>query len=105
MFVITRFFLNLDRGSFSYCLKSCYYWSKKKKNSSLDRGLRYGGNIHFHINSIFVGIRIFQHLNSELLHSPFRSHQSDATVVSVETPVHKTALSPRLLRFQTGKAM
>ena len=32
-----------------------------KKNSSLDRGLRYRGSTV--INSIFVGIRIFQHLN------------------------------------------
>ena len=46
-----------------------YYWSKK--NSSLDRGqLRYRGStvINFHISSIFVGIRIFQHLNLLLVH-------------------------------------
>ena len=36
------------------------------KNRSLYQGLRYRGstvNIHFHIKSIFAGIRIFRHLN------------------------------------------
>ena len=67
MFVIVRF-VNLYQGSFSYCLIFYYCWSKKQ-NSSLDRGLSYTFqcNVHFHKNSIFVGIKIFQHLNLLLI--------------------------------------
>ena len=52
MFIITRF-INLYRGSFSYCLIFYHFWSQK--NSSLHRGLRYRGSIviyTFIVNSI-----------------------------------------------------
>ena len=66
-----------------------YNWSQKK-NSSLDRGLRYRGSTV--INSIFVGIRIFQHLNLLLVCfdpiSLMRRKPQNAYL-------NKTALSPR----------
>ena len=85
---------------FSYCLIFHYYWSYKK-NSSLDRGLCYirlHCNIHYvHISGIFVGIRTFQHLYLSLsvsITDLMRSKLQNAHL-------YKTALSPRLLRFQT----
>ena len=73
-----------------------YYWSQKK-NSSLDRGLRYRGStlINFHISSIFVGIRIFQHLNLLLVHFDPISLMSSKPAQNAY--LYKTALSPRLL--------
>ena len=58
--------------------------------------------MHFYMNSIFVGIRIFQHLNLLLVRfdpiSLMRSKPQNAYL-------NKTALSPRFLHFQTSKAM
>ena len=88
MFVIARF-VNLYWGSFSYCLIFYYYWSKKKKKQFVrPRTLfwRFQCNIHFHKNSIFVGIRIFQHLTLLLVR------------------FEPISLSPTLLHFQTNKA-
>ena len=82
---------------------SYYYWSKKK-NSSLDRGqLRYRGStvINFHRSSIFVGIRIFQHLNLLLVH--FDAISLMCTVQNAY--LYKIAISPRLPHFQTSQAM
>ena len=45
MFIMTRF-VNFYPGSFSYCLIFYYYW---KKNTLLDRGLRYRGSIVIYI--------------------------------------------------------
>ena len=49
-----------------YCSNIYYYWSEENK-SSLDRGFRYRRSsvryIFIYLNSIFVGKRIFQHLN------------------------------------------
>ena len=77
-----------------------------KKNSSLDRGqLRYRGStvINFHISSIFVGIRIFQHLNLLLVHfDPISLMRSKP---AQNAYLYKTALSPRLPYFQTSQAM
>ena len=59
--------------------------------------------MHFHINGIFIGIRIFQHLNLLLVRfDPIsRIHNKPQNAY-----LYKTALySPRLLRFQTSMAM
>ena len=83
MFVKTRF-VNLYRDSFSYCFIFYYYWSKKKL---LDRGLPYRGStvtyIFIYLNSIFVGIRIVQHLNLLLV----RIDPPVRCVVSLKTPI------------------
>ena len=58
--------------------------------------------MHFYINSVFVGIRIFQRLNLLLVRfdliSVMRSKPQNAYF-------NKPALSPRFLHFQTSKAM
>ena len=75
---------------------------KKKKFARLRTTLYRGSteNIHYvHINSIFVGIRIFQHLYLSLsvsIPELTRSKLQNAYL-------YKTALSPRLLRFQTAR--
>ena len=90
---------------FFFILPWFYYYWNKKKNSSLDRGLRYRGStlINFHISSIFVGIRIFQHLNSLLVHFDPISLMCSKPVQNAY--IYKTAISPRLPHFQTSQAM
>ena len=101
MFVITRL-VNLYRGSFSYCFICYSYWSKKK--SSLVQRLRYRSStvryIFIYLNSIFVGIRTFQHLKLLLVRlDPISLMRSKAQ----NAYLYKTALSLRLPRFQTSK--
>ena len=78
---------------------------KHKKTSSLDRGLHYRGStiryIIIYLDSIFVGIRIFQNLNLLLVRfDPISLMRSKAQ----NAYLYKTALSPSLLRFQIKAA-
>ena len=75
-----------------------------QKKSSFDQRLRHRGStvryIFIYLNSIFAGIRIFQHLNLSLVRfDPIRLMRSKPQ----DAYLYKTALSPRLLRFQTSK--
>ena len=90
---------------FSYCLIFSTITGvnlKKKKFARLRTSLYRGSteNIHYvHINSIFVGIRIFQHLYLSLSVSI-----PELTCSKLQNAyLYKTALSPRLLRFQTAR--
>ena len=96
--------VNLYRGSFSYCFIFYCYWSKKKKTISLDRTLPYRGStiryifIRFKLYLCWNKPRIFQHLFFLLVcFDPISLMRSKAQ------NAYKTALSPRLLRFQTGQ--
>ena len=69
------------------------------KNSSLYQGLRYIEVLLIYQGStvIYIFARIFQHLNVLLVYFDPKSYQNAC--------LYKTALSPRLLHFQTSKAM
>ena len=101
MFVITRL-INLCRVFFVLL----YILLLLEFTSSLDRGPRYRGStiryIFIYLNSIFLGIRIFQDLNLLLVRfDPISLMLSKAQ----NAYLYKTALSPGLLRFQSSKAM
>ena len=75
-----------------------------QKKSSFDQRLRHRGStvryIFIYLNSIFAGIRIFQHLNLSLVRfDPIRLMRSKLQ----DAYLYKTALSPRVPRFQTSK--